>query len=73
MNNKRPSYGPTKCPNHGEPLEGIPFPHPEKGSGTCPVSGAKFDYEAQLDEHEMSIDKFGNIEKKSKWKLTGND
>jgi hypothetical protein len=68
----KPSYKP-KCPNHGCPLDGIGFPMPAKGVGICPVSGCPFEYEAEVDEEKMGVDKFGNKVKMVGWKLTGND
>lgn len=63
------------CPNHGCPLEGCGFPLPKKGVGTCPVSGAQFEFEADFDETKAKVtkDKDGNMVKEAKWKLTGND
>lgn len=71
---KVPGFKP-KCPNHGCPLDGIPWPLPKKGEGMCPVSGAHFAFEAQVDEAstEMEKDKNGNMIKKVGWKLSGND
>lgn len=69
-----PSHRP-KCPNHGCPLEGCGFPLPRRGVGTCPVSGASFDFEVESDDTEdgNKKDKFGNVSKTGKWKVTGND
>ena len=67
-----PTYKP-KCPNHGEPLEGCGFPMPSKGTGKCPVSGADFDFEVEVDEEVMVKDKFGNTQKQVNWKLTGDE
>jgi hypothetical protein len=61
------------CPNHGEPLEGLPFPLTSKGTGMCPVSGCSFDYSVELDEESNVVDKFGNVSKAKKFKLEGND
>lgn len=61
------------CPNHGEPLEGLPFPVPKKGTGICPVSGVSFDYEAEGDDSRMTTDKFGNPSKVFDWKVTGEE
>ncbi len=72
MTQTKPSFG-AKCPNHGEFLEGIPFPHPEKGSGICPVSGASFAYEVEVDQTKVVQDKEGNLTKKIDWKLTGKE
>lgn len=68
----KPGYAP-KCPNHACALEGLGFPMPAKGTGTCPVSGAEFEFEAEIDEEKMVKDKAGNLTKASKWKITGND
>lgn len=64
-----------KCPNHGCPLDGIPFPMPRKGEGICPVSGAHFAFEVEGDEMKLmdGVDKFGNKTKVAGWKITGND
>lgn len=62
-----------KCPNHGVTLEGFPFPMTTKGTAKCPVSGADFDYQAEVDEDKVQQDKDGNITKGSKWKTDGND
>lgn len=68
-----------KCPNHGEYLEGLPFPMKEKGSGMCPVSGAMFAYEMELDTTEAgqttTKDKDGNVKKVpgEKWILEGDE
>lgn len=71
-----PSYKP-KCPNHGCPLDGIGFPMPRKGTGICPVSGCPFDYVLEVDEEKgvesMVKDKFGNLVKKTDWKVTGDE
>lgn len=69
-----PSKGPV-CPNHGEPLEGLPFPLQSKGTGKCPVSGVSFDYEVDLDEESMEDvqDKFGKLTKQPVWKVMGDD
>ena len=61
------------CPNHGEPLEGIPFPMPSKGIGICPVSGCPFDYEVEVDEEITLTDKFGNVTKAVKWNVSGDE
>ncbi len=64
-----------KCPNHGSFLEGMGFPMPKKGTGICPVSGAPFAYEIDLDDDETKMvkDKDGNLVKGTKIKVTGND
>ncbi len=71
---KTPSGKPT-CPNHGCPLVDLGFPLKQKGTATCPVSGAQFAYEIDLDESTMEnvVDKDGNITKQPKWKLMGDD
>lgn len=66
------SYGP-KCPNHGCPLEGLPFPLPTKGTGRCAISGVAFDYEIEIDETSKKVDKNGNLIKDISWKVDGND
>lgn len=69
-----PSFKP-KCPNHGEILEGCGFPLPKKGTGICPVSGAPFDFEVEVDEapDKMVKDKDGKLVKVVGWKVKGND
>jgi len=49
------------CPNHGEPLEDVPVPIPNKGSGICPVSRCRFDFEADIENAVEKKDKFGNV------------
>ena len=51
------------CPNHGEPLEGLPVPLTPKGTGMCPISGCSFDYSAQFEGEgvEYEKDQFGNL------------
>ncbi len=61
------------CPNHGEVLEGLPFPMPKKGVGICPVSKVPFAYEVEVDENVMTQDKFGNITKGTKFNVTGEE
>lgn len=68
----KPSRGP-KCPNHGEYLEGIGFPMPQKGSGICPVSGARFEFEIEVDEEKVVLDKYGNLSKSMDWKVDGKE
>ena len=68
----KPSYKPV-CPNHGEPLEGIGFPMPERGWGKCPVSGVDFEFEASVDEQQVAKDKNGNLTKKPVWEVRGNE
>lgn len=67
-----PSWLPS-CPNHGERLEGIPFPMPAQGTGICPVSGCPFEYSAETDEQKVVIDKFGNPTKTLAWKVSGEE
>lgn len=70
----KPSGKPT-CPNHGCPLDGLGFPMPAKGIGICPVSGASFEYEIDLEESKMQNvqDKDGNITKAPSWKMKGEE
>lgn len=71
--------GKPSCPNHGEPLEGIGFPMPSKGTGICPVSGCPFDYEIEVDNAEasqvMEKDSTGNLKKVpgTMWKVSGDE
>ena len=53
------------CPNHGEPLEGLPNPLTSKGTGMCPVSGCWFDYTAQFDGEDVQYEKEANGELKA--------
>lgn len=69
---KSPSFGP-KCPNHGSFLEGIGFPMPSKGVGMCPVSGAEFAFEVEVDEDTVVNDKFGVPQKRVGWRLSGKE
>lgn len=61
------------CPNHGEPLEGCGFPLPQKGTGVCPVSGAVFSFEVDVESTETKRDKFGNMVKVKKFKISGEE
>lgn len=70
--NNTPSFTPI-CPNHFAPLEGCGFPLPSKGTGVCPVSGASFDFEVEVDEEKEVVDVHGNISKKVNWKVQGNE
>lgn len=67
--------GVPRCPNHNCPLVDLGFPLKPQGVGICPVSGAKFEYQVDLDEEsqEMAVDKFGNKTKIKKYKITGDD
>ena len=51
------------CPNHGEPLEGLPSPVPAKGNGRCPISKVMFAYSinAQSGDTEYAKDHDGNL------------
>lgn len=75
MSTSKRSVRSTKpsCPNHGEPLEGIGFPIPRKGTGTCPISGVPFDFEADFDQHAVIKDKDGNLTKAPIWQMTGDE
>lgn len=68
----KPSYKPF-CPNHGCALEGTGFPLPNKGEGICPVSGAHFQFEAEVDQERTVKGKDGSIQKKLDWKLSGDE
>lgn len=57
------------CPNHGEPLEDVGFPIPRKGRGMCPVSGVRFDFEAELNQNATAKDKNGNLVKVATWNV----
>lgn len=62
-----------KCPNHQVDLTQCGFPIPPKGQGVCPVSGASFSFEVEIDETKMQVDKEGNVTKGTKFKITGDD
>ncbi len=68
----KPSYIP-KCPNHSCALEGVGFPMPAKGTGQCPVSGASFDFEAEVEKTKMVKDKDGNLTPSVGWKVSGDE
>lgn len=72
----QPRTKPT-CPNHGCPLDGCGFPLPKKGTGICPVSGARFAFEVDTEEAKdhgkVTKDKDGNLVKEAKWKIIGKD
>ena len=68
----KPGYAP-QCPNHRCALEGLPFPLPTKGIGKCPISGADFEFEADVDESKVITDKFGNITKAVGWRISGGE
>lgn len=70
---ERKPTGLPKCPNHGCSLEGMPWPMPKKGTARCPVSGAHFSYEVEVDEMHVEQDKDGNIQKVVRWKAEGNE
>jgi len=61
------------CPNHGEPLEGIPQPMPNKGTGVCPVSGYSFEYEVDTANSVAQKDKFGNVSYEYDINIIGNE
>jgi hypothetical protein len=67
--------GKPRCPNHGCPLEGIPWPAPLKGQAVCPVSGAHFAYEiqGQFQGEGIRKDKFGNLITEKVYKVTGQE
>lgn len=51
------------CPNHGEPLEGLPNPMTAKGVGICPVSRVRFEYEVDIESADTTYikDHNGNL------------
>lgn len=69
---RTPSFAP-RCPNHNEILEGCGFPLPAKGVGTCPVSGAPFAFEIEVDDTKMVKNKDGTMSKAVGWALNGNE
>lgn len=71
------SIGGVKCPNHGCPLTELGFPPKAKGLGVCPVSGAKFEYEMEIDkegaEKTYQLDKNGNKVAQKTYVIEGED
>lgn len=63
------------CPNHGEPLEGLPRPIPSKGHGQCPISKCMFDYEISLEQGDTQYvkDHSGNVTAVPTYKVIGED
>lgn len=61
------------CPNHGEPLEGLPTPMTTTGVGMCPISGARFEYKVDIDAEttEYIKDHNGVLQPVPVYKLTG--
>lgn len=64
-----------KCPNHEVELTQCGFPLPARGQGVCPVSGATFDFEVDVEEgmQEVKYDRSGKAIIEQKWKITGSD
>lgn len=60
-----------KCPNHLVALDRTN----ERGIGICPVSGYRFSYKAEEQEHDYKIihDKFGNAIKQQTYKIVSLD
>ncbi len=58
-------FGP-KCPNHGVPLTDC-----SKGMGICPISGARFSYDADEAEKtkKLKIDALGGQYYDGDWKI----
>lgn len=69
---KTPTWLP-RCPNHGEPLYGMPFPLPSQGVGKCPVSHCDFEFTAETDEGKVVKNADGSMSKAVGWKLSGHD
>ena len=46
--------GTVRCPNHNEILEDC-ITQEGKGSGTCPVSGARFEFEPDSKQYVMDV------------------
>lgn len=67
MNTFKPS-----CPYCHAELEDLPFPLTEKGTGVCTAGGGAMDYEIELDDTAIVVDKFGKVSKKKGWKVSGN-
>ncbi len=63
------------CPNHSEPLEGLPVPLTSKGTGICPISKCSFDYEVELDSETQTYEKdhLGNLHAVPQYKVTGDE
>lgn len=69
-------YGP-QCPTHHVALTELGFPPKAKGTGVCPVSGVKFDYEMEIDEKgnekTYKLDKNGNKVVEQTYVIEGED
>lgn len=63
------------CPNHGEPLEGLPSPIPSKGTGRCPISKCMFNYEISMETGDTTYvkDHNGNITAVPTYKVEGEE
>ncbi len=63
------------CPNHNEPLEGLPRPLTPKGVGMCPISGCSFDYEITVETGEVEYikDHNGNLTPIPQFKVIGDE
>lgn len=73
MNESRVIKGKVCCPNHGEPLEGIPQPCPPKGIGMCPVSGCSFEFEIDTLRTKTRKDKSGKLTTDLVYTVTGEE
>lgn len=63
-------FGPM-CPVCKIALEGVGFPLPKKGKGLCPNGGMyEFEIETNENDEEVKKDKFGNIMKDKKFKIS---
>lgn len=59
-----------QCPNHGVKLVDC-----NKGSGICPVSGCRFEYDEEHAEKtkKLRINALGQYEEVSDWNVKGDD
>lgn len=68
-----PIYKDIKCPNHGEPLEGVESPLPTKGIGICPVSKCPFHFEANPESKKLRVNSRGEYEEVCEYTINGKD
>lgn len=63
------------CPNHAEPLEGLPNPLTPKGTGRCPISGCHFSYVIDMEAESTAYEKDhnGNLKAVPVYKVLGEE
>lgn len=68
------SFSP-KCPNHHCPLVDTKTVGKGKGIGICPISSARFDFDADFAEKtkKKKIDMMGNVYFEGDWKVSGEE